>query len=323
MGVAPADTAAILERYRDAFNRHDVDAWVELFHPDVVMVPTAYWAPPGTTYRGKAGLRSYAHEVFSRMPYLNVEKPEVRDLGDYVLQRVTIVAGRDRASATAETIVVLYTLKDGQIFRAEGFATEEEAIEVAERESPAQFRLLFEHASDAVVLSDDKGVVVDANVAACNVYGLTLQELRGRGMREFAPPEDVGRLDQLLYGLRAGAQVSSGESRIVSATGDRHAVELRARPDFLSGRHLIVLTPSTDGSEPAQSERAGPPRLTPREREVFRLLALGFSGSEVAEQLVLSPHTVRRHVEKGIARLEAKNRVQAIAIALTSGEIQL
>ena len=56
---------------------------------------------------------------------------------------------------------------------------------------------------------------------------------------------------------------------------------------------------------------------------MFRLLALGFTGAQVAERLVLSPHTVRRHVEKGIARLEAKNRVQAIAIALTSGEIEL
>jgi DNA-binding NarL/FixJ family response regulator len=56
---------------------------------------------------------------------------------------------------------------------------------------------------------------------------------------------------------------------------------------------------------------------------VFRLLALGFTGSEVAERLVLSPYTVRRHVEKGITRLGAKNRVQAIALALTSGEIDL
>lgn len=74
---------------------------------------------------------------------------------------------------------------------------------------------------------------------------------------------------------------------------------------------------ATDGDGPAK------PRLTPREREVFRLLALGFTGSEVAERLVLSPYTVRRHVEKGITRLGARNRVQAIAIALTSDAIQL
>ena len=75
----------------------------------------------------------------------------------------------------------------------------------------------------------------------------------------------------------------------------------------------------------AHGEADGPvtPRLTPREREVFRLLALGFTGSEVAERLVLSPYTIRRHVEKGITRLGARNRVQAIAIALTSDEIQL
>lgn len=65
------------------------------------------------------------------------------------------------------------------------------------------------------------------------------------------------------------------------------------------------------------------PRLTARQREVFRLLAQGLTGPEVAERLVLSPYTVRRHVEKGVARLDAKNRVQAVAIALSRGEIEL
>jgi PAS domain S-box-containing protein len=318
-----ADKAAILEGYRDAFNRHDVDAWVELFHPDVVMVPTANWTPPGTSYRGQAGMRSYAHEIFGRLPYLRAERSEeLRDLGDRLLARVKMVAGPDKASATAQTIIVLYTFKDGQIFRAEGFATEEEAIEAARRESGDQFRQLFQHASDAVVLSDDEGLVIDANPAACSLYGLTLDELSGRVMLEFAPPERVGDLDELWKGLRAGTQVT-GESEIVSANGTRHAVELRARPGFFPGRHLVILTRGGEGSESPESQRVASPRLTEREREVFRLLALGFSGSEVAERLVLSPHTVRRHVEKGIARLEAKNRVQATAIALSRGEIRL
>jgi PAS domain S-box-containing protein len=212
--------------------------------------------------------------------------------------------------------------KDGQIFRAEGFATEEDAIEAARRESRDQFRQLFQHASDAVVLSDDEGLVIDANAAACNLYGLTLDELSGRTMLEFAPPERVGELDELWKGLRAGTQVT-GESEVVSASGTRHAVELRARPGFFAGRHLVIITRGAEGSEAPQPQRVAAPRLTEREREVFRLLALGFSGAEVAERLVLSPHTVRRHVEKGIARLEAKNRVQATAIALSRGEIRL
>jgi DNA-binding CsgD family transcriptional regulator len=69
----------------------------------------------------------------------------------------------------------------------------------------------------------------------------------------------------------------------------------------------------------AAAEPAG--ELTPREREVFGLLAQGFNAREVAERLVLSPATVRTHVQNGIGRLGAKTRVQAIAMAITRGEI--
>jgi DNA-binding CsgD family transcriptional regulator len=63
--------------------------------------------------------------------------------------------------------------------------------------------------------------------------------------------------------------------------------------------------------------------LTPREREIFRLLALGLSGKDIARQLFLSPATVRTHVQNGVGRLGARTRGHAIAIALTRGEISL
>lgn len=61
--------------------------------------------------------------------------------------------------------------------------------------------------------------------------------------------------------------------------------------------------------------------LTRREREVLSLLAMGLTGPEIADRLALSPATVRTHVQNGIARLGARTRVQAIALALTRGEI--
>jgi DNA-binding NarL/FixJ family response regulator len=63
------------------------------------------------------------------------------------------------------------------------------------------------------------------------------------------------------------------------------------------------------------------PKLTPREREIFQLLAMGYNAPEIAERLVLSVATVRTHVRNGIERLGAKTRIQAIALALTHGEI--
>lgn len=67
---------------------------------------------------------------------------------------------------------------------------------------------------------------------------------------------------------------------------------------------------------------ASPPRvLSPREQEVFALLAEGMSGSEVAERLWLSKETVRTHVRNGMTKLGARTRVHAIVIALSLGEL--
>ena len=61
--------------------------------------------------------------------------------------------------------------------------------------------------------------------------------------------------------------------------------------------------------------------LTPREREMLMLLAEGLSGEQIAEQLTLSPATVRTHINNAMTKLGAHTRGQAIAIALRSDEI--
>jgi DNA-binding CsgD family transcriptional regulator len=64
------------------------------------------------------------------------------------------------------------------------------------------------------------------------------------------------------------------------------------------------------------------PMLTPREREVFQLLARGRTAPEIAAALFISPATVRTHVQNGVGRLGAKTRVEAISIAMKNGEIE-
>jgi len=56
--------------------------------------------------------------------------------------------------------------------------------------------------------------------------------------------------------------------------------------------------------------------LTKREREVLRLLADGMRNIQVAEELSISPLTVRSHVKKAMEKLEADTRTQAVALAL-------
>jgi len=58
------------------------------------------------------------------------------------------------------------------------------------------------------------------------------------------------------------------------------------------------------------------PALTPRERDVLRLLADGLSNEEIGRRLFISPETVRTHVRKAMEKLDADTRTQAVATAL-------
>ena len=61
------------------------------------------------------------------------------------------------------------------------------------------------------------------------------------------------------------------------------------------------------------------PELTPREREVLRLLAEGLTNRQIAERLVVSEHTVHRHVANILRKLDVSSRTAAAAHAAQSG----
>lgn len=63
--------------------------------------------------------------------------------------------------------------------------------------------------------------------------------------------------------------------------------------------------------------------LSQREMEVLRLVATGDRNREVAQQLCLSEETVKVHVKRLMDKLGAKDRTQAVAIAVRRGMIQL
>ena len=65
------------------------------------------------------------------------------------------------------------------------------------------------------------------------------------------------------------------------------------------------------------------PQLSPREREIMHLMAEGLTAEAIGTQISVSVETVRTHVRNVIRKLQARNRVHAIAIALERGEIQL
>lgn len=95
--------------------------------------------------------------------------------------------------------------------------------------------------------------------------------------------------------------------------------------------HLLVLPriedeAAADGWAALKPPEDGRPQgrcPSRREREVLTLLAGGSTDGQIAEVLELSPATVQTHVRNAKAKLGARTRAQAVALALVSGLIDL
>ena len=94
---------------------------------------------------------------------------------------------------------------------------------------------------------------------------------------------------------------------------------LSALMQVVHGR--TVMDPRIAGAALPRRERAAAAdgALTAREHEVLLLIARGMTTQEIGEALGLSPNTVKSHSRALFTKLEAHNRVQALAIAKERG----
>ena len=99
------------------------------------------------------------------------------------------------------------------------------------------------------------------------------------------------------------------------------AIELLARGDALLSpsltRRLIAELAYVPDPQLPSSELLD--ELTPREREVVALVALGLSNPDIAERLVISPATSKTHVSRAMLKLGAHDRAQLVVFAFHAG----
>jgi DNA-binding CsgD family transcriptional regulator/tetratricopeptide (TPR) repeat protein len=138
-----------------------------------------------------------------------------------------------------------------------------------------------------------------------------------------------------LFG-RSGAPYEMGRARIalaqsLEALGRLPAAEREAQAALLSWRELgaerqaaqaeALLKRLRHPREITSDEAPEPQLLSARQREVLKLIAQGSSDQEIADTLMLSPHTVHRHVTNILARLDVPSRAAAVAYAARQGLI--
>jgi DNA-binding NarL/FixJ family response regulator len=107
--------------------------------------------------------------------------------------------------------------------------------------------------------------------------------------------------DQLVHAVRV---VADGEALVSPSITRRLLGEFAARR-------------SGDARPPAALDE-----LTAREREVLDLMAKGRSNPEIAEELVVTPATVKTHVAHVLMKLGVRDRVQAVILLYESGVIE-
>jgi DNA-binding NarL/FixJ family response regulator len=119
--------------------------------------------------------------------------------------------------------------------------------------------------------------------------------------------------------LRAGAGGFIGKG--IGAEDLLNAVRTIADGETLlspaATRSLVARFLATPDDTPPHHEQLA--ALTPREREMVALAATGLSNQEIAEQMYLSPFTVRAHVQRAMTKLEARDRAQLVVIAYRTG----
>jgi DNA-binding CsgD family transcriptional regulator len=192
------------------------------------------------------------------------------------------------------------------------------------------FGSVFEQSHIPMALLDRDRCYVKINEAALKLFRYEAEQVlgtrAGRSARDVDPLAGEAQWEQLLrdnqvYGHRVLEHSSGTPIRIsfaahtTSVNGQWAAlvVVLSAHLEPAGLELITTVEPDTSGTICT--------KLTPREREIVRRVALGQSTREIADEIYLSRHTVRTHVRNAMIKTGAHTSAQLVSIALTHGLI--
>jgi PAS domain S-box-containing protein len=169
-----------------------------------------------------------------------------------------------------------------------------------------------------VYVIDAGGVVRWLNEAAAGIVGNVV----GSRFADVVAPEEMPKVKREFAAKLLGTRARSDyEFVVLDRDGARVRVEVTAVPLVDEGRVVGVLGIGHASGRVREDDGGADleQRLTPRQREVLRLLCAGRSTREIADELALSQETVRNHVRHVLRRLRARTRLEAVLVARRLG----
>jgi DNA-binding CsgD family transcriptional regulator len=174
----------------------------------------------------------------------------------------------------------------------------------------------------ALLVVDDDCVCIEASLGASTLLGAARSELVGHPVGDLLEPSAREAFAHVWEAFRESGG-HAGPFPLVPPSDVE--VEVEVTRSILPGSHLISFEAASapDGDRrPLFGDRDRGRTPTSRERQVLALLASGSTDTEAAELLALSPATVQTHVRNAKAKLGARTRTQAVALALQRGLIE-
>jgi len=184
------------------------------------------------------------------------------------------------------------------------------------------FNAAFTGSRNPMVLLDSRRCCVAANGAYLTLLGYRAGELLGRPIYHLAPGGAL--LSPAEWDAAIAKGDFAGEGELVAADGGTVSVQFAATVEVVTGHRLILVVALSTARWGARFRRTVVPGetsrpLSYREQEVVRLVALGNSGPEIADELHIAHDTVRTHTRNAMAKVGARSRAQLVAKALGEG----